>query len=111
MGDEKGQFKLPKDVAIDNNGFLYVVDSFAHQIQKFATPIVSEKLIIQEELKEQEATQIQIEELDSLSELEEISEAKIELEPVNPIPNDFKKPVIFVPVSYTHLTLPTILLV
>ena len=97
MGDEKGQFKLPKDVAIDNNGFLYVVDSFAHQIQKFATPIVSEKLIIQEELKEQEATQIQTEELDSLSELEEISEAKIELEPVNPIPNDFKKPVIFVP--------------
>ena len=97
MGDEKGQFKVPKDIAIDNKGFLYVVDSLAHQIQKFSTPIASEKLIIEEELKEQEATQIQAEESESLSELEEISEAKIELEPVNPIPNDFKKPVIFVP--------------
>ena len=42
MGDEKGQFKVPKDVTIDNKGFLYVVDSLAHQIQKFSTPIASE---------------------------------------------------------------------
>ena len=97
MGNEKGQFKVPKDVAIDNKGFLYVVDSMAHQIQKFSTPIVSEKLIIEQELKEQETTQLQVEESESLSELEEISEVKIELQPVNPIPNDFKKPVIFVP--------------
>ena len=97
MGDEKGQFKVPKDVTIDNKGFLYVVDSLAHQIQKFSTPIASEKLIIEAELKEQEAIQIQAEESESLHELEEISEVKIELEPVKPIPNDFKKPVIFVP--------------
>ena len=39
MGSENGQFKMPKDIALDTNGNLFVVDSNAHRIQKFGSPI------------------------------------------------------------------------
>ena len=34
-GDEPGQFVIPHALAVDSKGFLYVVDSSNHRIQKF----------------------------------------------------------------------------
>jgi Ca2+-binding RTX toxin-like protein/sugar lactone lactonase YvrE len=40
MGIANGQFKSPKDIALDKNGYLYVTDSNGHRIQKFGSPII-----------------------------------------------------------------------
>lgn len=39
MGSANGQFKYPKDIALDKNGYLFVVDTNAHRIQKFGSPM------------------------------------------------------------------------
>jgi hypothetical protein len=36
-GVGEGEFQLPHGLAIDSQGFLYVVDTRNHRIQKFAT--------------------------------------------------------------------------
>ena len=94
FGSDNGQFQFPKDVAVDNNGFLYVTDTLSHQIQKFSTPIVSEKLIVEQEEIVDES---QIDQSEVISESGEITEEENELPEVIPIPNDFKKPIIYVP--------------
>ena len=38
-GTGNGEFNLPKDVLISNNGYLFVVDTNSHRIQKFETPL------------------------------------------------------------------------
>jgi len=93
FGSDKGQFQLPMDVTVDNDGFLYVTDTLSHKIQKFSTPLVTEKLIIENEEIIQEP---QIEQPETITE-SEVIEPEIELPPVTPIPNDFTKPVIIVP--------------
>ena len=93
VGLDEGKFQVPKDVVVDNNGFLYVTDTLNHRIQKFTTPIATEKLIIEKEMVEEPP----IEQQEQLSEPEDIVEAKIELPLVNPVPNDFTKPLISVP--------------
>ena len=35
MGSGQGQFNFPTDVAVDNEGFVYVADCGNHRIQKF----------------------------------------------------------------------------
>ena len=94
FGSDNGQFQFPKDVAVDNKGFLYVTDTLSHQIQKFSTPIVSEKLIVEQEEIVDES---QIDQSEVISESGEITEEENELPEVNPIPNDFIKPIIYVP--------------
>ena len=42
MGINDAQFKFPKDVAISNNGYLFVTDTQGHRIQKFSTPVSTE---------------------------------------------------------------------
>ena len=49
MGNGDGEFKFPKDVAISNDGYLFVTDTQGHRIQKFVTPVVQNSLIVQEE--------------------------------------------------------------
>ena len=44
MGINDAQFKFPKDVAISNDGYLFVTDTQGHRIQKFSTP-VSERIL------------------------------------------------------------------
>ena len=88
MGNDNGHFKFPKDVAISNDGYLFVTDTQGHRIQKFSTPLVQSSIIIEEEQKLQ--TEIS-------PESEKIEDSKIPLQPVIPIPNDFQKPVIMVP--------------
>ena len=92
-GNSEGQFHSPKDVTVDNNGFLYVTDTLNHRIQKFSTPIVLEKLIIGQEIVKEPT----VEQQEQLSEPEYIIEEQIELPLVNPVPNDFTKPLISVP--------------
>ena len=94
MGVNDGNFKFPKDVTIDNDGFLYVTDTEAHRIQKFSTPIVAKSLITEEQVP---ITDGKIEQSEPQTELEKISETEVESELVKPIPNDFKRPEIFVP--------------
>ena len=88
MGNDNGHFKFPKDVAISNDGYLFVTDTQGHRIQKFSTPLVQNSLIIEEEQNLQ--TEI-------TPESEKIEDIKTPLQPVIPIPNDFQKPVILVP--------------
>ena len=94
MGGNDGNFKFPKDVTVDNDGFLYVTDTEAHRIQKFSTPIVAKSLITEEQVP---ITDSKIEQSEPQTELEKISETEVESELVKPIPNDFKRPEIFVP--------------
>ena len=93
FGSDRGQFQLPMDVAVDNDGFLYVTDTLSHKIQKFSTPLVTEKLIIE---KEEIIQEPEIKQPETITE-SEVIEPEIELPPVTPIPNDFTKPVIIVP--------------
>jgi len=93
FGSDRGQFQLPMDVAVDNDGFLYVTDTLSHKIKKFSTPFVTEKLIIE---KEEIIQEPEIEQPQTITE-SEVIESEIELPPVTPIPNDFTKPVIIVP--------------
>ena len=94
MGGNDGNFKFPKDVTVDNDGFLYVTDTEAHRIQKFFTPVASKELIAHEQIP---TTDIQIEQSEPQTELEQINELEIESEPIKLIPNDFKRPEIVVP--------------
>ena len=93
FGSDKGQFQLPMDVTVDNDGFLYVTDTLSHKIQKFSTPLVTEKLIIE---KEEIIQEPEIKQPETITE-SDVIEPEIELPPVTPIPNDFTKPVIIVP--------------
>ncbi|MDC0142458.1 6-bladed beta-propeller, partial [Candidatus Nitrosopelagicus sp.] len=88
MGNENGNFKFPKDIAISNDGYLFVTDTQGHRIQKFSTPLVQDSIIIEEE---------QTLPLETIPESEKIETIKSPLQPVNPIPNDFQKPTIMVP--------------
>jgi sugar lactone lactonase YvrE len=77
-GIGNGQFKVPLDVAMDSQGHLFVVDSNGHRIQKFDTPTTKE--IVEPVVEETQPVQ--------------------ETQPlttVNPIPNDFTKPLIIAP--------------
>jgi len=77
-GISNGQFKVPLDVAMDPQGHLFVVDSNGHRIQKFDTPTTT-KIVepIVEEAQPVQETQ--------------------PLTTVNPVPNDFTKPLIIAP--------------
>lgn len=84
MGNANGQFKMPKDIALDQNGSLFVVDSNGHRIQKFGSPITSTAV-----------------ETTSTSQDESSSETTQSTTPSvsqpNPIPGDLTKPIITPP--------------
>jgi large repetitive protein len=88
MGNENGNFKFPKDVAISNDGYLFVTDTQGHRIQKFSTPLVQNFIIIEEEQTLQSEINSQPEKIETI---------KSPLQPLRPVPNDFQKPIIMVP--------------
>jgi len=51
VGQGNGKFLEPKDLVLDNRGYLYVLDSSLGLIQKFETPIVAQ---IEESLAEEQ---------------------------------------------------------
>jgi sugar lactone lactonase YvrE len=82
LGNAEGHFKFPKDVAMSNDGYLYVTDTQGHRIQKFVTP----------------STQLPVVDEQTVElELNSDSTESLTLSPVTPIPNDFQKPTILVP--------------
>ena len=83
-GIQSGQFKMPKDVALDNAGHLFVVDSNGHRIQKFATPL--------------EYTVVPPEPISPPSEAAPVeTPTRYALPPVNPVEGDLTKPTISPP--------------
>ena len=75
-GMGNGQFNLPKDVLVANDGYVFVVDTNSHRIQKFETSLVIPTIIEKPEV---------------------LVEPEVILPPPIYILNDFVKPVIFVP--------------
>ena len=88
MGNEDGHFKFPKDVAISNDGYLFVTDTQGHRVQKFSTPIVQNNVVNNEEQTLQKEIGPESETIESIQST---------LQPALSIPNDFKKPTIMVP--------------
>jgi hypothetical protein len=89
MGINDAQFKFPKDVAISNNGYLFVTDTQGHRIQKFSTPVSTEYSL---EINDQSIVNSEIK-----SDLEIVSLIEYEKPPKILTPNDFTKPTIIVP--------------
>ena len=88
MGIANGQFKLPTDIDIDNNGFVFVVDSNGHRIQKFGSPFVTEYAPVQSEPDS----------VSTASTEQTASQTQQITEPVfNPVPGDLTKPTITPP--------------
>lgn len=79
MGVANGQFKSPKDIALDKNGYLFVADSNGHRIQKFGSPIIPS--ITETESSSKTVT----------------SQQTVTSPSVNPIPGDLTKPIITPP--------------
>jgi len=83
MGFYNGQFKFPTDVALSNDGYLFVTDSEGHRIQKFSTPVsIQNSLIVESNLNSHPQVESPI-----------TSDEKSKVL----VPNDFEKPKIMVP--------------
>jgi len=56
VGNDKGQFTEPKDIVLDDRGYLFVTDFANNRIQKFETPIVMkiEEVLAAEQAKKLE---------------------------------------------------------
>jgi len=93
MGILSEQFKMPKDVALDPFGNLFVVDSNGHRIQKFATPLnqLMTSLAVTETVIGD-----QVQNISQLPESSSVSESS-SLPEINPIPGDLTKPTIIPP--------------
>jgi len=103
IGTGNGKFLEPKDLVLDNRGYLFVLDSSLGLIQKFETPIVAQ---IEEALAEE-----QFKKLQELAYAEESNESETEseeseIEPVEETPapeepavTDTTKPIISPPMD------------
>jgi len=56
VGNDKGQFTEPKDIVLDDQGYLFVTDFANNRIQKFETPIVMK---IQDALAAEQAKKLE----------------------------------------------------
>jgi len=100
-GRGNGNFIEPKDIVIDNRGYLFVLDSSTNSLQKFQTPIVTE---IEEALAAEQFRKLQ--ELSYVEESDESESDESETEPVEEISTpekiivaDTTKPIISPPMD------------
>ena len=101
VGRGNGNFVEPKDIVIDNRGYIFVLDSTMNLIQKFQTPIVTE---IEEALAEEQFRKLQ--ELSYAEETDESETDESETElaeevstPKEPVIPDTTKPIISPPMD------------
>ena len=94
VGNGKGQFMEPKDIILDNQGYIFVIDPTLAKIQKFHTPIVMkiEQALADGQTKKLEELAYSEESGDS--EIESIEEKVISEEPTVV---DTTKPVLIAP--------------
>ena len=94
LGVGNGKFLEPKDLVLDNRGYLFVLDSSMGSVQKFETPVVMQ---IEAALQAEQLRKMQelayVEESDE-SETEPVEEISIPEEPVIP---DTTKPIVSPP--------------
>ena len=94
LGKGNGKFFEPKDLVLDNRGYLFVLDSSSGLVQKFETPIVMQ---IEEALQAEQLRKMQ-----ELAYAEESTESETEhveesLAPEEPVILDTTKPIISPP--------------
>ena len=101
IGKGNGKFIEPKDVVLDDQGYLFVLDSSTNLLQKFQTPIVTE---IEEALAAEQFRKLQ--ELSYVEESGESESDESETEPVEEISTpekiivaDTTKPIISPPMD------------
>nr|MCS5634341.1 HYR domain-containing protein [Candidatus Neomarinimicrobiota bacterium] len=98
VGNDKGKFVEPKDVVLDDNGYLFVLDYANNRIQKFETPIVMK---IEEALAAEHAKK-----LEELSYSEESKDTEIKSNEQEIIPEvlpvrDITNPILMTPRDIT----------
>jgi len=103
LGTGNGKFLEPKDLVLDNRGYLFVLDSSLGLIQKFETPIVAQ---IEEALAEEQFKKLQELAYAEESDESETESEESEIEPVEETPapeepavTDTTKPIISPPVD------------
>ncbi|MDC0159624.1 6-bladed beta-propeller, partial [Candidatus Nitrosopelagicus sp.] len=90
LGINDAEFQYPQDVAISNDGYLFVTDTSGHRIQKFSTSLSDEYSL-------QNSNETQISEYEDNLDLNVANTLDSEKKSETIIPNDFKKPTIMVP--------------
>ncbi len=84
MGTANGQFKYPKDIALDKNGYLFVVDTNGHRIQKFGSPMIP-------------SSTETVSSSNTATSQQTVTTPKTVTSSVNPIPGDLTKPLVTPP--------------
>ena len=101
FGTGNGKFLEPKDLVLDNRGYLFVLDSSLGLIQKFETPIVAqiEKALAEEQFKKLQELAYAEESVESETESEESEIEPVEetSTPDEPAVPDTTKPIISPP--------------
>ena len=98
VGNDKGQFTEPKDIVLDDRGYLFVTDFANNRIQKFETPIVMK---IEEALAAEQAKKL--EELTYEEESKDVEVESNEEETVTdePLVRDLTNPILAPPRDIT----------
>ena len=98
VGNDKGQFTEPKDIVLDDRGYLFVTDFANNRIQKFETPIVMK---IEEVLAAEQAKKL--EELTYEEESKDVEVESNEEETVTdePLVRDLTNPILAPPRDIT----------
>ena len=98
VGNDKGQFTEPKDIVLDDRGYLFVTDFANNRIQKFETPIVMK---IEEALAAEQAKKL--EELTYEEESKDVNVESHEQETVTDEPpaRDLTNPILTPPRDIT----------
>ena len=98
VGNDKGEFTEPKDIILDERGYLFVTDFANNRIQKFETPIVMK---IEETIAAEQAKKL--EELTYEEESKDVNVESHEQETVTeePLVRDLTNPILAPPRDIT----------
>jgi len=98
VGNDKGEFTEPKDIVLDDRGYLFVVDFANNRIQKFETPIVMK---IEEALAAEQAKKLAELTYEEESKDEEVVSNEEETVTDEPLVRDLTNPILTPPRDIT----------